>query len=123
MIFSKYSNIYFEYSLPFPLIISIVSSCSASFIIFKYELLFTLFKLFIKVFEFSTSINVSLSPCMQRVLIVEFLFIKFIGLLLSVLLLYTYLFINLLELFDLHLLKFKTPDIDIKPFKRDRFIL
>ena len=61
----------------------------------------------------------SLSPCIQRVLIVEFLFIRFIGLQVSVLLIYIYLFINLLDLFELHLLKFKTPDMDIKPFKRD----
>ena len=54
---------------------------------------------------------------------IEFLFIRFIGLQVSVLLIYIYLFINLLDLFDLHLLKFKTPDIDMKPFKRDVFIL
>ena len=85
--------------------------------------MFTFFKLFIKDFEFSISISVSLSPCIQRVIIVEILFIRFIGLQVSVLLLYIYLFINLLDLFDLHLLKFKTPDMDMKPFKIDVFIL
>ena len=85
--------------------------------------MFTFFKLFINDFEFSISISVSLSPCIQRVFIVEFLFIRFIGLQLSVLLLYTYLFINLLDLFELHLLKSKTPDMDIKPFKREVSIL